>query len=211
MDYKTLRLAQTATTAEVIRQLVEDKLRLNLRDLNLFHLFMEVRTVRRADGVQVRSLLELDADARPLELQRCHPDGMSRFILGMDSNAILARIHDNEVYPESNYKSVFISRRTSCAQVLAMLRQIYARQQPQQQKDGGRSSSSKSRHHRPQLGIEAISELRLFVRSPVSGGTGGGADAQIPGDCCLAGVCLSLLPGQQIVLRRVIVPRSEGF
>uniref|UniRef100_A0A1I8BRY7 Ras-associating domain-containing protein n=1 Tax=Meloidogyne hapla TaxID=6305 RepID=A0A1I8BRY7_MELHA len=46
-DYKTLYLSQNTTTNEIIRLLVWEKLRLQLRDLNLFHLLMEIRTSTR--------------------------------------------------------------------------------------------------------------------------------------------------------------------
>ncbi|KAL3080354.1 hypothetical protein niasHS_012459 [Heterodera schachtii] len=208
-DYKTLRVPAGVSTECVIRQLVLDKLRLSLRDLNLFHLFMEVRT-RRMDGTEARSILELDRIARPLELQKCHPVGMSRFILGMDSNAILARIYDGEVNPESNYKSVLISRRTCCAEVLQMLCQMSrpsfvsadCRLRPARDAP---SSPSKAQY-RQQLGLDAISELRLFVDSPR-----GAESALIPAKCPLAGVYTALMPGQRIALRRVIVPRADGF
>lgn len=115
-DYKTLRVSAEDTTETVVAQLVLDKLRLSLRDPNLFHLFMEVRS-RKADGTEARNILELslwtpenpnsyklvptsDRSAHPLKLQKCHPEGKSRFILGMDSNAILVRIFDGEVCPE---------------------------------------------------------------------------------------------------------------
>lgn len=202
-DYKTLRVTQNVKTQEVIRLLIEDKLRLNLRDLNLFHLFMELRT-RRTDGIgEVRSLLELDAHARPLELQRCHPEGMSRFILGMDSNAILARIYDHEICPESNYKSVFISRRTSCAQVIAMLRQMC---RITTANTNNNNNNNEKRAAASLLGIDAISELCLFVHNASRPGI---MDALIPADCLLAGVYMSLLPGQKILLRRMIVPNVD--
>uniref|UniRef100_A0A183C666 Ras-associating domain-containing protein n=1 Tax=Globodera pallida TaxID=36090 RepID=A0A183C666_GLOPA len=205
-DYKTLRVPSSASTECVIRQLVLDKLRLSLRDLNLFHLFMEVRT-RRMDGTEARSILELDRTAPPLELQKCHPVGMSRFILGMDSNAILARVYDGEVNPESNYKSVLISRRTRCAEVVQMLCQMcrletdHRHRPPPSPRDVRPSSKV---HH--QLGLEAISELRLFVDGPR-----GAEAALIPAKCPLAGVYVALLPAQRIVLRRVIVPRNGGI
>uniref|UniRef100_A0A915NYS8 Ras-associating domain-containing protein n=1 Tax=Meloidogyne floridensis TaxID=298350 RepID=A0A915NYS8_9BILA len=103
-DYKTLYISQNTTTNEIIRLLVWEKLRLQLRDLNLFYLLMEIRTsTRNSVGlVEIRrNIIQLDGNSNPLELQKCQPEGMSRFILGMENNAILVRVHDGEICPQA--------------------------------------------------------------------------------------------------------------
>jgi hypothetical protein len=50
-------------------------------------------------GIDVLSVLLVQRNARPLELQRCHPPHMSRFVLHM-SAGVLVRIYDYYVCPE---------------------------------------------------------------------------------------------------------------
>ncbi|KAH7724871.1 Protein W05B10.4 [Aphelenchoides avenae] len=126
-DYKTLKISNQTTTQTVI-EIVMNKFRLTCRDPNLFQLWMEIRT--RHNGEEVKSLLHLDKNARPLELQRCHPQNMSRFILGMVPNAVLTRIHDYEICPMSNYKSVLISPRTTAQEAIHLLLQMCRNQEP---------------------------------------------------------------------------------
>lgn len=105
---------------------------------------------------------------------------------------------------QSNYKSVLISRMTSCAEVLQMLHRMC---RMDERDDNGYIRHNRRRHNSSRyghLGLDAISELRLFVVGPL------GTEA-ILGDCPLAGVFLALMPGQRIVLRRVIVPTSEAL
>ncbi|KAK6047538.1 hypothetical protein COOONC_14957 [Cooperia oncophora] len=76
-DYKTIRLSTHCTTRSVIDTVTT-----------------------KADGKPVRTILRLDHDARPLELQRCHPANMSRFILHMMSEGTLVRVHDHNISPQ---------------------------------------------------------------------------------------------------------------
>ncbi|KAK6020336.1 Ras association domain protein, partial [Ostertagia ostertagi] len=96
-DYKTIRLSTHCTTRSVI-DTVLSKFKISCRDTNLFELWMEVTT--KADGKPVRTILRLDHDARPLELQRCHPANMSRFMLHMMSEGTLVRVHDHNISPQ---------------------------------------------------------------------------------------------------------------
>uniref|UniRef100_A0A914LT82 Uncharacterized protein n=1 Tax=Meloidogyne incognita TaxID=6306 RepID=A0A914LT82_MELIC len=67
---------------------------------------MEIRTsTRNSVGlVEIRrNIIQLDGNSNPLELQKCQPEGMSRFILGMENNAILVRVHDGEICPQANF------------------------------------------------------------------------------------------------------------
>uniref|UniRef100_A0A7E5A1Z1 Ras-associating domain-containing protein n=1 Tax=Panagrellus redivivus TaxID=6233 RepID=A0A7E5A1Z1_PANRE len=120
-DYKTIRLSTQTTVKQVIEQLL-GKFRLTCRDPNLYQLWMEVTT--RRNGSEVKTLLELDATSRPLELSRCHPADLSRFILHQANNGVLIRVHDSDICPESNYKSLLVSPRTTTAQVVGLLLQM---------------------------------------------------------------------------------------
>uniref|UniRef100_A0A915CUW4 Ras-associating domain-containing protein n=1 Tax=Ditylenchus dipsaci TaxID=166011 RepID=A0A915CUW4_9BILA len=193
-DYKTLKITSRTKSRDVV-EMILNKFRLNFRDVNLFQLWMEVRT--RHNGEEVKSILELDKDSRPLELQRCHPAEMSRFILSMVSNAILARIYDSDICPQSNYKSVLISRRTTCLEALHLVLQLCRIQNnPKEQTallgggGGVRVSSG--------LVVEDHFYYRLFVVDNEN-------EALIPNDCMIAGVYLSLMPNQRIVLKRVSI------
>jgi hypothetical protein len=121
IDFKTLKVS-TQTTVQQIIEILLSKFRLTCRDSNLYQLWMEVST--RNGSEEVKTLLELDPTSRPLELQRCHPTNQSRFILHQASNGILVRIHDNEICPESNYKSLLISPRTTVGEVIQLVLQI---------------------------------------------------------------------------------------
>uniref|UniRef100_A0A914Z9M0 Ras-associating domain-containing protein n=1 Tax=Panagrolaimus superbus TaxID=310955 RepID=A0A914Z9M0_9BILA len=121
IDFKTLKVS-TQTSVQQIIEILLSKFRLTCRDPNLYQLWMEVCT--RNGSEEVKTLLELDPTSRPLELQRCHPSNQSRFILHQASNGILVRIHDNEICPESNYKSLLISPRTTVIEVIQLVLQI---------------------------------------------------------------------------------------
>jgi len=82
-------------------------------------------------------VLVLEPDAKPLELQSCHPAGQSRFVLHA-RHAFPAKIFDYHLSPnvqsvqlclcfaytgslfavQSNYKSLLVSQKTSCADVV---------------------------------------------------------------------------------------------
>ncbi|WKX90853.1 hypothetical protein Q1695_009588 [Nippostrongylus brasiliensis] len=117
-DYKTIRVSTQCSTRSVI-DTVLSKFKISCRDPNLFELWMEVTT--KADGKPVRTILRLDPDARPLELQRCHPANMSRFVLHMMSEGTLVRVHDHNISPQSNYKSLLLAEETSCREAIAIV------------------------------------------------------------------------------------------
>uniref|UniRef100_A0A914W3J7 Ras-associating domain-containing protein n=1 Tax=Plectus sambesii TaxID=2011161 RepID=A0A914W3J7_9BILA len=119
-DYKTLLVNTHATAEEVVNTLLS-KFRLTTRDPKLFRLTMEIKTKR--EGVDVTNVLMLERDAKPLELQRCHPKGMSRFVLQMGAGT-LVRIFDFSISPESNYKSVLVSTHTTCHETIRLLLQM---------------------------------------------------------------------------------------
>ncbi|CAJ0593856.1 unnamed protein product [Cylicocyclus nassatus] len=117
-DYKTIRVSTHSTTRSVI-ETVLSKFKISCRDTNLFELWMEVTT--KANGKAVKTILRLDHLARPLELQRCHPSNMSRFMLHMNSKGTLIRVHDHNISPQSNYKSLLLAEETTCHEVVDIL------------------------------------------------------------------------------------------
>ncbi|KAE9549549.1 hypothetical protein FO519_007229 [Halicephalobus sp. NKZ332] len=120
-DYKTLKINNQTTAKQIVEQLLS-KFRLTSRDPNLYQLWMEVST--RINGQEVKTLLELDHQSRPLELQKCHPTNQSRFVLQQNNTGVLVRIHDSELCRESNYKSVLISPKTTASEVITLVLQL---------------------------------------------------------------------------------------
>ncbi|VDM95746.1 unnamed protein product [Thelazia callipaeda] len=120
-DYKTLKISTSHTVKNIV-DIILMKFRISCKDPNLFEIIMEVWT--RYHGEQVKSFLLLPRNARPLELQRCHPMQMSRFLMTMSTNGVLVRIYDYLITPQSNYKSLFISPRTTCYEAIIMLLSI---------------------------------------------------------------------------------------
>ncbi|VDM76485.1 unnamed protein product [Strongylus vulgaris] len=110
--YKTIRVSTQCTTRSVIETIlistqcttksvietILSKFKISCKDTNLFELWMEVTT--KATTGAVRTILRLDYTARPLQLQRCHPANMSRFILHMTSEGTLVRVHDHNISPQ---------------------------------------------------------------------------------------------------------------
>jgi len=120
-DYKTIKITSNTSALTVI-ELVLSKFRLTYRDPNLFRLCMEIKTRHMAEFV--KTILELDDSARPLELQRCQPQNMARFFVLMVNDCVLTRIDDSTICPQSNYKSVLLSRRTTVLETIRILLQM---------------------------------------------------------------------------------------
>uniref|UniRef100_A0A0R3RKP9 Ras-associating domain-containing protein n=1 Tax=Elaeophora elaphi TaxID=1147741 RepID=A0A0R3RKP9_9BILA len=116
-DYKTLKISTNHTVKNIVDTILA-KFRI-CKDPNLFEIIMEVWT--RYNGEQVKTPLLLPQEARPLELQRCHPVHMSRFLITMSTNGVLVRIYDYLLSPKSTYKSLFISPRTTCYEAIIMV------------------------------------------------------------------------------------------
>ncbi|CAI4229871.1 unnamed protein product [Auanema sp. JU1783] len=121
-DYKTIRVSNFATTEQVIETVINKFKLSSCRDTNLYKLWMEVST--RTNGKTVSTILELDRLSRPLELQRCHPENMSRFILHMCSSGSLVKIYDHNISPESNYKSLMMAPETTAEQTIKLVFQM---------------------------------------------------------------------------------------
>uniref|UniRef100_A0A8D8XG26 Ras-associating domain-containing protein n=2 Tax=Cacopsylla melanoneura TaxID=428564 RepID=A0A8D8XG26_9HEMI len=122
IEYKTLGITFQTTCREVVTSLL-NKYRMRHRDPNLFFLTMEV-TVRRS-GKSVRTILVLDEETRPAALQSCHPRGDSKFCLQTRRGA-LVKIYDSAVMPESKYKSLLISDRTTVDDLIQILLNCYS-------------------------------------------------------------------------------------
>ena len=87
IEYKTLSISRTSTSAEVIWMLLS-KFKMRHRDPKLFYLTMDI-------GVAALCrTLSLDEDSRPAELKSCHPWGECKFTLQMKRGG-LVRIHDS--------------------------------------------------------------------------------------------------------------------
>ncbi|KAF4517212.1 hypothetical protein B566_EDAN005266 [Ephemera danica] len=116
IEYKTLSISFSSTSRDVVQSLL-NKYRMRHRDPNLFYLTMEV-AVRKAD------LIFIWVDARPAELQSCHPRGDSRFALQMRRGG-LVKIYDSILMSGSQYKSLLISERTTVDELIQILLNCY--------------------------------------------------------------------------------------
>ncbi|CAI5452855.1 unnamed protein product [Caenorhabditis angaria] len=103
-DYKTIRVTSATTCKNVIEKFMST-LKLSCRDPNLFEIWMELTT--RSGGAPITTLLKLDDESRPYELQRCHPTGMSKFILLQNPAGYLVRVHDQACAETENAFSDF--------------------------------------------------------------------------------------------------------
>ncbi|XP_001660412.2 uncharacterized protein LOC5572466 [Aedes aegypti] len=127
IEYKTLGISYDATSKSVVQQLLR-RCKMRHRDPRLFYLTMEV-TVRRPG---VKSLLELDDEARPALLQACHPKGDSRFCLQQKPGGLI-RVHTSALQPNSQYKSLLISEETTSDELLSLLLSCYNSIEPVEQ------------------------------------------------------------------------------
>merc|ERR1712141_346217 len=117
IEYKTLSISRTSTSAEVIWMLLS-KFKMRHRDPKLFYLTMDI-------GVAALSrTLSLDDDSRPAELKSCHPWGECKFSLQMRRGG-LVRIHDSVLMAESRYKCLLISEQTTVREVITILFHCY--------------------------------------------------------------------------------------
>lgn len=115
IEYKTLSITFETTCREVVDTLL-GKYRMKHRDPRLFYLCMEVAV--RTAGVRTR--LALDDEAKPAVLQSCHPRGDSRFSLQTRRGG-LVKVFDSAVNSNSHYKSLLVSARTTCDELLGLL------------------------------------------------------------------------------------------
>lgn len=74
---------------------------------NLISQFLMFHFLVCISGAPVRTLLVLDDDACPAELQACYPRGGSRFSIQMRRGG-LVRVHDSVLMPNVTYSNVFV-------------------------------------------------------------------------------------------------------
>ncbi|XP_037069011.1 uncharacterized protein LOC119090326 [Pollicipes pollicipes] len=121
LEYKTMCVKYTTTCRDVVDQLL-NKYRMKHRDPNLFFLTMEVAT--RSTGASVRTILVLDDDSCPAQLQACYPRADSRFTVRMRRGG-LVKVFDSVLMAGSKYKSLLISERTTVDQMIQLLLNCY--------------------------------------------------------------------------------------
>ncbi|XP_067137392.1 uncharacterized protein [Centruroides vittatus] len=127
MEYKTLSINPLTTSIDVVRMLLS-KFKMKHRDPNLFYLTMEVWI--RKTGVPIKSVMVLDDEARPAELQACHPRGESKFSLQMRRGG-LVKVYASCLMTASLYKSLLVSERTTVEELIQLLLHCYnSREQP---------------------------------------------------------------------------------
>lgn len=121
IEYKTLGVTFDTTSRQVVSSLL-GKYRMRHRDPNLFYLTMEVGVRGGRHGNL--TVLVLDEEARPAELQSCHPRGDSRFALQTRRGG-LVKIYDSVLMTGSQYKSLLISDRTTVDELIQILLNCY--------------------------------------------------------------------------------------
>ncbi|XP_071442377.1 uncharacterized protein rau [Hetaerina americana] len=121
IEYKTLGVTFDTTSRQVVSALL-GKYRMRHRDPNLFYLTMEVGV--RGGRLGNHTVLVLDEEARPAELQSCHPRGDSRFSLQTRRGG-LVKIYDSVLMTGSQYKSILISDRTTVDELIQILLNCY--------------------------------------------------------------------------------------
>ncbi|XP_043193154.1 uncharacterized protein LOC122391487 [Amphibalanus amphitrite] len=121
LEYKTMSVKYTTTCRDLVDQLL-NKYRMKHRDPNLFFLTMEVAT--RSTGAAVRTILVLDDDSCPAQLQACYPRADSKFTVRMRRGG-LVKVFDSVLMAGSKYKSLLISERTTVDQVIQLVLNCY--------------------------------------------------------------------------------------
>ena len=110
------------TTCGDVIWLLLSKYRMRHRDPKLFYLTMDIYIKRT--GIPLKRTLTLEDEARPAELQSCHPWGECKFTLQMRKGG-LVRIHDSVLMAESKYKCLLISEQTTARDVIKLLFHCY--------------------------------------------------------------------------------------
>lgn len=122
IEYKTLSVRPQTTSKDIISSVL-NKYKMKHRDPNLFYLTMEVG-IRRT-GIPIRTILVLDDESKPAELQACHPLGHSKFSLQMRRGG-LVKVYDSCLMAGSQYKSLLISERTTSEELIQLLLNCYS-------------------------------------------------------------------------------------
>ncbi|PRD29978.1 UNVERIFIED_CONTAM: hypothetical protein NCL1_27790 [Trichonephila clavipes] len=122
MEYKTLCINQQTTSKDVVRMLLS-KFKMKHRDPNLFYLTMEVWM--RKTGIPIRSVVVLEDDAHPAELQACHPRGESKFSMKMRRGGLVKVFGGSCLMAGSLYKSLLVSDRTCTTDLIQLVLHCY--------------------------------------------------------------------------------------
>ena len=117
LAYKTIMITGHTTSREVITSLLT-RFRMRHRDHKLYYLTMEV-TVN-----SVLQTITLEDNSRPAELISCNPWGGCKFILRSKTGGRV-KIYDDQIRPDSVYKSIIISRETTVSDTLEILLSCY--------------------------------------------------------------------------------------
>ncbi|XP_055335215.1 uncharacterized protein LOC129586183 [Paramacrobiotus metropolitanus] len=119
VEYKTLQVSTDSTTKDIVHMLLR-KCKMRNRDPNLFYLSMEISMLNQL-GETMRTVLVLDAFARPLDLKICQPSGYSvNFTLRAKKGSLL-KVHDSCLNSASKYKSLLISQKTTAREIIQLL------------------------------------------------------------------------------------------
>lgn len=148
VEYLTLHLDSETPCKRLVRSLLK-KFRLKHRDPNLFFFTLE-RWIRK-DGLKTKSVMLLGDDACPLQLQQCcssPPHNDIKFTLQSRAGSLM-RIHCSDVCPNTRYKSLSLSTRTTVDEAIELVLHclnLHSSQQQQQQsqldQDHSRQASS---------------------------------------------------------------------
>ncbi|XP_022242862.1 uncharacterized protein LOC106460440 isoform X2 [Limulus polyphemus] len=109
-----------------------NKFRMKHRDPNLYCLSLEVWI--RKKGLPIRTVMVLDDEARPGELQACHPcekfgflssnPPVCKFVLQMRRGG-LVKVFDSCLMTGSMYKSLLVSDKTTTEELIQLLLHCY--------------------------------------------------------------------------------------
>ena len=117
LAYKTIMIQPHTTSRQVISGLLT-RFRMRHRDHKLYYLTMEV-TVNNS-----LQTITLEDNSRPAELISCNPWGGCKFILRAKSGGRI-KIYDDQIRPDSVYKSIIISQETTVSDTLEILLNCY--------------------------------------------------------------------------------------
>uniref|UniRef100_T1IP96 Ras-associating domain-containing protein n=1 Tax=Strigamia maritima TaxID=126957 RepID=T1IP96_STRMM len=124
IEYKTLSVSPQMTSKELITSIL-NKYKMKHRDPNLFYLTMEVGV----KGLPIRTVMMLDDEAKPVELQSCHPIGHSKISLqtrrgGLTKvydSCLMSGVNERKLHPD-DYPLLIQQQWQSCDQFAFYLR-----------------------------------------------------------------------------------------
>ena len=118
LTYKTIKIHNHTTSRQIISSLLA-RFRMRHMDYKLYYLTMEVYVNNALQTIT------LDDNSRPAELISCNPWHVEcKFILKSKTGGRV-KIYDDQIRPDSVYKSIIISRETTVGDSLAILHNCY--------------------------------------------------------------------------------------